>query len=122
MPSPEEPPRSASAMGSRPDEGQEVKGKDGVAELSTETKSKIPLAPITSVGKPWAEEIELDWKVDVTRFDLTGLRDFFKQGMDFSVIEEMVSRITVRAAMVQISLNQNTLETERSFMNGKSGS
>ena len=81
-------------MGSRPDEGNEVKGKDGVAEVAAETKPSIPLAPISSVGKPWAEEIELDWKVDVTRFDLTALRDFFKQGMDFSVIEEMVSPVT----------------------------
>ncbi|XP_076452547.1 leucine-rich repeat-containing protein 43-like isoform X2 [Babylonia areolata] len=91
----EEPPRSASAMESQAGLGhEEDKVKDGDAALEVsaegETKPAIPLAPITSVSKPWAEEIELDWKVDVSRFDLTALRDFFKQGMDFSVVEEMV--------------------------------
>ena len=88
----EEPPRSASAAGSHQGQDGEVKATDETQEVSMETKPSIPLAPISSVGKPWAEEIELEWKADITRFDLTALRDFFKQGMDFSVVEEMVSR------------------------------
>jgi hypothetical protein len=33
----------------------------------------------------------MNWWKTVTRDNLLGLRDFFKQGMDFSVIEEKVS-------------------------------
>ncbi|KAL8583032.1 hypothetical protein ACOMHN_051196 [Nucella lapillus] len=91
----DEPPRSASAPGSQVGQGQEVKASPEMQEAAAaaaaaEGRPRIPLAPISSVGKPWAEEIELDWKADVTRFDLTALRDFLRQGMDFSVVEEMV--------------------------------
>ncbi|XP_070205078.1 leucine-rich repeat-containing protein 43-like isoform X2 [Littorina saxatilis] len=83
----EEPPRTARAVGTQGGQGGVFKDK---SETPVETKPKIPLSPITSVAKPWAEDIELEWKAEVTRFDLTVLRDFFKQGMDFSIVEKMV--------------------------------
>ncbi|KAL8575236.1 hypothetical protein ACOMHN_042357 [Nucella lapillus] len=91
----DEPPRSASAPGSQVGQGHEVKASPEMQEAAAaaaaaEGRPRIPLAPISSVGKPWAEKIELDWKAYVTRFDLTALRDFLRQGMDFSVVEEMV--------------------------------
>ena len=45
---------------------------------------------MNSAGQPWAEEMELNWSQMVIRDDLVSLRDFFKQGMQFSVVEEMV--------------------------------
>ncbi|KAK7475045.1 hypothetical protein BaRGS_00033726 [Batillaria attramentaria] len=84
-----EEPRPASVAGSQKSEGEGVKAT-GSGQEPPATKPAIPLAAITSVSKPWAEEIEMEWKVDVVRDNLTTLRDFFKQGMDFSVVEEMV--------------------------------
>ena len=47
---------------------------------------------MNSAGQPWAEEMELNWSQMVIRDDLVSLRDFFKQGMQFSVVEEMVRK------------------------------
>ncbi|KAJ8313023.1 LOW QUALITY PROTEIN: hypothetical protein KUTeg_010396 [Tegillarca granosa] len=53
-------------------------------------KPSIQIAPVNSEGGHWsAEEIELNWSQVVVRDDLLSLRNFFKQGMNFSVIEEM---------------------------------
>jgi hypothetical protein len=42
---------------------------------------------------PWAEDIQLNWSQVVIRDDLLALRNFFKQGMTISVMEEMVINI-----------------------------
>lgn len=39
---------------------------------------------------PWSEDIQLNWSQVVIRDDLLGLRNFFKQGMNIMVMEEMV--------------------------------
>lgn len=86
-----EEPRLASAQGSQKSgQSQEVKGTGSPVQEPQSSRPIVPLAAITSVSKPWAEEIELDWKVDIVRDDLMALRDFFKQGMNFTVVEEMV--------------------------------
>lgn len=54
-----------------------------------EKEKQMELAPVSSVGQPWAEEIESNWTQMVVRDDLVSLRDFFKKGMQFSVVEEM---------------------------------
>ena len=39
----------------------------------------------------WAEDLECNWSASVVRDDLLSLRDFLKQGMQISVMEEVVS-------------------------------
>eukprot|EP00105_Crassostrea_gigas_P041041 XP_019925189.1 PREDICTED: leucine-rich repeat-containing protein 43 isoform X5 [Crassostrea gigas] len=55
-----------------------------------EAKTEIQLEAIKSEGGIWAEEIELNWSQVAVRDELLTLRNFLKQGMDFSVVEEMV--------------------------------
>ena len=50
------------------------------------------LLPITSEKYPWGEDIEANWNQMVVRDDLISLRDFLKQGMEISVLEEMVRK------------------------------
>jgi hypothetical protein len=54
-------------------------------------KTEIQVEAIKSEGGIWAEEMELNWSQVAVRDDLLTLRNFFKQGMDFSVVEELVS-------------------------------
>uniref|UniRef100_A0A8W8K691 Leucine-rich repeat-containing protein 43 n=1 Tax=Magallana gigas TaxID=29159 RepID=A0A8W8K691_MAGGI len=54
-----------------------------------EAKTEIQLEAIKSEGGIWAEEIELNWSQVAVRDELLTLRNFLKQGMDFSVVEEM---------------------------------
>lgn len=86
----DEEPRTASAIGSQKSGVEEISDLVPDQEQQATKLPTIPLASITSVSKPWAEEIEMDWKVDVVRDDLMALRDFFRQGMHFMVVEEMV--------------------------------
>lgn len=58
-----------------------------------EAKTEIQLEAIKSEGGIWAEEIELNWSQVAVRDELLTLRNFLKQGMDFSVVEEMVNCI-----------------------------
>lgn len=58
-----------------------------------EAKAEIQLEAIKSEGGIWAEEIELNWSQVAVRDELLTLRNFLKQGMDFSVVEEMVNCI-----------------------------
>ena len=57
---------------------------------STEDRSKVTLAPLRSGACTWAEEVELQWSTTVTRDNLLALRDFFKQGMKITVLEQVV--------------------------------
>ncbi|XP_078335232.1 uncharacterized protein LOC111135443 isoform X1 [Crassostrea virginica] len=59
-------------------------------EEMEEAKTDIQLEAIKSEGGVWAEEIELNWSQVAVRDELLTLRNFLKQGMDFSVVEEMV--------------------------------
>ncbi|XP_061166534.1 leucine-rich repeat-containing protein 43-like [Saccostrea echinata] len=59
-------------------------------EEEEETKTQIQVEAIKSEGGLWAEEIELNWSQVAVRDELLTLRNFFKQGMDFSVVEELV--------------------------------
>merc|ERR1711974_513028 len=51
---------------------------------------RIKLSPVNTDPQKWAEELEMNWTIDLTRDDLLALRDFFKQGMDFTVVEQVV--------------------------------
>ncbi|XP_005091563.1 leucine-rich repeat-containing protein 43 [Aplysia californica] len=74
------------------DESQVGEGEDGqtARQEEAEPTPRIKLAPVNTEPQPWGEELELNWMADLTRDDLLGLRDFFKQGMDFSVVEQVV--------------------------------
>lgn len=60
-------------------------------EEEEKAKTDIQMEAIKSEGGMWAEEMELNWSQVAVRDDLLTLRNFFKQGMDFSVVEELVS-------------------------------
>ncbi|XP_078335235.1 uncharacterized protein LOC111135443 isoform X4 [Crassostrea virginica] len=60
-------------------------------EEMEEAKTDIQLEAIKSEGGVWAEEIELNWSQVAVRDELLTLRNFLKQGMDFSVVEEMTN-------------------------------
>ena len=49
------------------------------------------VSPVDSAKLSWAEELECNWTKAVVRDDLLALRDFFKQGMQIAVMEEVVS-------------------------------
>ncbi|XP_071093014.1 leucine-rich repeat-containing protein 43-like [Haliotis cracherodii] len=51
---------------------------------------QMRLSPLRSPGQVWAEEMEMNWSSTQVRDDLHNLRDFFTQGMKFSVVEQMV--------------------------------
>ncbi|XP_056009165.1 leucine-rich repeat-containing protein 43-like isoform X3 [Ostrea edulis] len=59
-------------------------------EEEEKAKTDIQMEAIKSEGGMWAEEMELNWSQVAVRDDLLTLRNFFKQGMDFSVVEELV--------------------------------
>lgn len=70
---------------------QQEEGEDGNPTNRTEEPtSRIKLAPVNSVPVPWSDEAQLDWSIELVRDDLLTLRDFFKQGMDFTVVEQVV--------------------------------
>ncbi|XP_063396913.1 leucine-rich repeat-containing protein 43-like isoform X3 [Mytilus trossulus] len=54
-----------------------------------EADDVIKESPLNSGMGPWSENIQLDWSQVVIRDDLLGLRNFFKQGMNIMVMEEM---------------------------------
>ncbi|XP_052800482.1 leucine-rich repeat-containing protein 43-like isoform X7 [Mya arenaria] len=54
-----------------------------------EQASTIKLSAVDSVKLPWSEEVECNWMSAVVRDDLIALRDFLKQGMQVSVLEEL---------------------------------
>ncbi|KAK6190964.1 hypothetical protein SNE40_002720 [Patella caerulea] len=58
--------------------------------VENELRPPFKLSSIITDKLPWAEELELNWSQNVVRDDLIALRDFFQQGMDFFIIEEMV--------------------------------
>ncbi|XP_056009171.1 leucine-rich repeat-containing protein 43-like isoform X9 [Ostrea edulis] len=58
-------------------------------EEEEKAKTDIQMEAIKSEGGMWAEEMELNWSQVAVRDDLLTLRNFFKQGMDFSVVEEL---------------------------------
>lgn len=69
--------------------GEEEKIREG-QEVTT-GEHCLQLAPVNTDTKPWAEVIEMNWQTNLVRDDLIVLRDFFKQGMNISVIEQVVS-------------------------------
>ena len=74
------------------DNQQQGEGEDGdPSNRTNEPTPRIKLAPVNSEPKSWCEELQLDWSIDLVRDDLLTLRDFFKQGMDFTVVEQVVS-------------------------------
>ncbi|XP_033748327.1 leucine-rich repeat-containing protein 43-like isoform X3 [Pecten maximus] len=58
-------------------------------EQVEEETQELQLEAIKLGGTTWAEEVELDASQLVVRDELLDLRNFFKQGMQFSVVEEM---------------------------------
>ncbi|KAK3787039.1 hypothetical protein RRG08_037317 [Elysia crispata] len=73
------------------DNQQQGEGEDGdPSNRTNEPTPRIKLAPVNSEPKSWSEELQLDWSIDLVRDDLLTLRDFFKQGMDFTVVEQVV--------------------------------
>ncbi|XP_041348975.1 leucine-rich repeat-containing protein 43-like isoform X2 [Gigantopelta aegis] len=55
-----------------------------------EDLSKVNVAPIRSAACTWAEEVELKWSTTLFRDNLLALRNFFKQGMKFKVLEQVI--------------------------------
>ncbi|XP_064619567.1 leucine-rich repeat-containing protein 43-like isoform X2 [Lineus longissimus] len=88
----------------------EAAGEDPTTEDAAIPKPTYQLAPVKSLALPYAEEIEMNWWKTVTRDNLLGLRDFFKQGMEFSVIEEKV-----------LSYPADQVHESESVLSGKKG-
>ncbi|XP_052246796.1 leucine-rich repeat-containing protein 43-like isoform X3 [Dreissena polymorpha] len=66
----------------------EEKKKEEEEDKAGEPK-KIKVSPVDSAKLSWAEELECNWTKAVVRDDLLALRDFFKQGMQIAVMEEV---------------------------------
>ncbi|XP_052075661.1 leucine-rich repeat-containing protein 43-like isoform X9 [Mytilus californianus] len=76
---------------STPDPGQrEGGGSPDKEQNKEEADDVIKESPLNSGMGPWSEDIQLNWSQVVIRDDLLGLRNFFKQGMNIMVMEEMV--------------------------------
>ena len=58
-------------------------------------EEEVKLEPVSSTVSSWSEEMELNWSTLLLRDDLTGLRNFFKQGMDINIVEEKVRAVFV---------------------------
>ena len=71
--------------------GSEAKTPDPNINGSDSDSPSMQLAPIRSASSTWQEDMELNWEEMVVRDDLLSLRNFFKQGMDITVMEEKVS-------------------------------
>ncbi|ESP04133.1 hypothetical protein LOTGIDRAFT_237548 [Lottia gigantea] len=69
---------------------REYTGVEDVGVTEDELSKPIKLAPICTDKLPWAEELEVNWSQSFIRDNLIALRDFFQQGMDFSIIEQVV--------------------------------
>lgn len=76
----------------------EERSEGSKEEGDEEAEKRVKVAPINSESHVWADEIECNWTKAVLRDDLVALRDFFKQGMEVSVIEEMVIGFPVEEA------------------------
>ncbi len=64
-----------------------------MAQDSARQEPEVPefkVSAINSGSSTWAEEMELNWTKVITRDNLLGLKNFFKQGMDIAVVEEKV--------------------------------
>lgn len=68
---------------------QEVSSSPVIEEQKEEEPEVIKVGAINSGLGPWSEDIQLNWSQVVIRDDLLALRNFFKQGMDIIVMEEM---------------------------------
>ena len=86
--------KEQSVTHSTPDPRQQGEGGSPDKEkVKEEEPEVIKEEPINSGMGPWAEDIQLNWSQVVIRDDLLALRNFFKQGMTMSVMEEMVINI-----------------------------
>ncbi|KAK2148905.1 hypothetical protein LSH36_476g02066 [Paralvinella palmiformis] len=72
------------------DMGSEAKTPDPNINGSDSDSPSMQLAPIRSASSTWQEDMELNWEEMVVRDDLLSLRNFFKQGMDITVMEEKI--------------------------------
>eukprot|EP00105_Crassostrea_gigas_P041042 XP_019925190.1 PREDICTED: leucine-rich repeat-containing protein 43 isoform X6 [Crassostrea gigas] len=73
-----------------------------------EAKTEIQLEAIKSEGGIWAEEIELNWSQVAVRDELLTLRNFLKQGMDFSVVEEMTNLMPLSPENSEVGSRQHS--------------
>ncbi|XP_076108821.1 leucine-rich repeat-containing protein 43-like isoform X9 [Mytilus galloprovincialis] len=64
-------------------------GSPDKEQYKEEADDVIKESPLNSGMGPWSEDIQLNWSQVVIRDDLLGLRNFFKQGMNIMVMEEM---------------------------------
>lgn len=82
--------KEQSVTHSTPDPRQQGEGGSPDKEkVKEEEPEVIKEEPINSGMGPWSEDIQLNWSQVVIRDDLLALRNFFKQGMTISVMEEM---------------------------------
>jgi hypothetical protein len=62
-----------------------------IAPAPTDTSAAgLPLIGVRTVTCDWSEEMELNWSKTLTFGDLRLLRDFCKEGMQVTVVEEKV--------------------------------
>ncbi|KAL5016013.1 hypothetical protein ScPMuIL_005602 [Solemya velum] len=59
-------------------------------EKEMEEPPHVKLSAVMTDPQIWMEELELNWSKVIVRDDLLALRDFLMQGMEFSVVEEVV--------------------------------
>ncbi|XP_021349907.1 leucine-rich repeat-containing protein 43-like isoform X3 [Mizuhopecten yessoensis] len=81
---------------------------DEQEQIEEEEKQELQLEAIKLGGAIWAEEVELDTSQLVVRDELLDLRNFFKQGMQFSVIEEMTELFPPSPAGTPVSQSQKS--------------
>lgn len=99
-------------------------GDQAVGESSPEMTEKkkeeteddirsIKTSPVDSEKHPWADEIECNWSQTVVRDDLLSLRDFFKQGMQISVLEEVTEGYPVETSTPVAGKAKDTKEKKK---------
>lgn len=73
-------------------EGQPLEDIDE-KRREAEDISELRLAPLNSEAYPWQEEMTFNWAADINRSNLLTVRNFFRMGMDVSIVEQTVSRL-----------------------------
>ncbi|XP_052800476.1 leucine-rich repeat-containing protein 43-like isoform X2 [Mya arenaria] len=89
-----------------------------------EQASTIKLSAVDSVKLPWSEEVECNWMSAVVRDDLIALRDFLKQGMQVSVLEELTLAYPIipeeTAEVAQVPKSRQSSRMSRASRKSKS--
>ncbi|XP_069135935.1 leucine-rich repeat-containing protein 43-like isoform X3 [Argopecten irradians] len=88
-------------------------------EKAEEETQELQLEAIKLGGATWAEEVEIDASQLVVRDELLDLRNFFKQGMQFSVVEEMTELFPQSPVGTPVSQSQKSTSSAKKGGGGK---